>query len=370
MTARPAVRRAIAVLAAALACISLASCGGGSDDSDPEIPDGRFIGVAPEGEQNATDYTRMADGGVGVARIVLQWSSIETSKGAYDWAATDQAMADIASAGLEPLVTVFGTPDIYEKVLTDPPTTSEDTFDAWSDFLAAAAKRYGDGGDFWAFFVQAKPDVEPQPIREWEIWNEPNSSVFWSPKPDPVAYSELIKSSAKTLNKVDPQAQVMSGGMFATPQSDGAIVSYDFIDQLYAQDGVDDAIDVVGVHPYGPDLDSVTSQVEDTRKALDKAGSDTGLWVTEIGWGSDPTIKTDLSKDPEQQASLLSESFRSLYDSRDETGVEGVVWYTWHDSVDAKVGFCGWCASAGLVDADRDSKPSWLALTDLTGGTP
>ena len=66
----------------------------------------------------------------------------------------------------------------------------------------------------------------------------------------------------------------MSGSMFATPQSDGAIVSYDFIDQLYAQDGVDDAIDVVGVHPYGPDLDSVTSQVEDTRKALDKAGSD------------------------------------------------------------------------------------------------
>ena len=49
----------------------------------------------------------------------------------------------------------------------------------------------------------------------------------------------------------------MSGGMFATPQSDGAIVSYDFIDQLYAQDGVDDAIDVVGVHPYGPDVDSV-----------------------------------------------------------------------------------------------------------------
>ncbi len=132
------------------------------------------------------------------------------------------------------------------------------------------------------------PTSTPQPIREWEIWNEPNSSVFWSPKPDPVAYGELIKSSSKTLNKVDPKAQVMSGGMFATPQSDGAIVSYDFIDQLYAQDGVDDAIDVVGVHPYGPDLDSVTSQVEDTRKALDKAGSDTGLWVTEIGWGSDP----------------------------------------------------------------------------------
>ena len=93
------------------------------------------------------------------------------------------------------------------------------------------------------------PTSTPQPIREWEIWNEPNSSNFWSPKPDPAAYAELIKRSAKTLDKADPKAQVMSGGMFATPQSDGAIVSYDFIEQLYAQDGVDDAIDIVGVHP-------------------------------------------------------------------------------------------------------------------------
>ena len=160
MTARPAARGTIAVLAAALACMSLASCGGGSDDSDAEIPAGTFVGVAPEGDQNATDYARMADGGVGVVRIVFQWSSIETSKGTYDWAATDQVMADIASAGLEPLVTVFGTPGIYEKVPTDPPTTSEDTFDAWSDFLAAAAKRYGEGGVFWNYFAEANPDVD------------------------------------------------------------------------------------------------------------------------------------------------------------------------------------------------------------------
>ena len=370
MTTRAAVPRLIAVLAAALACMALASCGGGSDDSDSEIPAGTFVGVAPEGEQNATDYARMADGGVGVVRIVFQWSSIETKKGIYDWAATDQVMADIASAGLEPLVTVFGTPGIYEKAPTDPPTSSDDTLDAWSDFLAAAAERYGEGGDFWTDFAETSPDVTAQPIREWEIWNEPNSSNFWTPKPDPEAYAELIERSSKALDKADPQAQVMSGGMFATPQSDGAIVSYDFIDQLYAQDGIDDAIDVVGVHPYGPDVDSVTSQVDDTRKALDKAGSDTGLWVTEIGWGSDPDVKSDLSETPDQQASMLSDSFRSLYDSREETGVQGVVWYTWHDSVESTIGFCGWCASAGLVDADRDSKPSWIALTDLTGGTP
>ena len=162
----------------------------------------------------------------------------------------------------------------------------------------------------------------------------------------------------------------MSGGMFATPQSDGAIVSYDFLKQLFDQGGVDDAIDVVGIHPYGPDVDAVTGQVKDTRKTLDEAGSDAPMWITEIGWGSDPKSGNDLSKTPEEQANLLSGSFTDLYDNRDAWGVDGVVWYTWHDADASGVGSCGWCATAGLVDADRDSKPSWLAFTDLTGGTP
>ena len=94
------------------------------------------------------------------------------------------------------------------------------------------------------------------------------------------------------------------------------------------------------------------------------------MWATEIGWGSNPKSGNDLSKTPEEQAQLLGDTFGELSDSRDELGLDGVVWYTWHDSTENAVGACGWCASAGLVDADRDSKPAWIAFTDLTGGTP
>ncbi len=130
----------------------------------------------------------------------------------------------------------------------------------------------------------------------------------------------MIKRSAKVLDGVDPDAQVMSGGMFATPQSDGAIVSYDFLKDLYDQGGVDDAIDVVGVHPYGPDVDAVTSQVEDTRKALDDAGTDAPMWITEIGWGSDPKSGNDLSKTPAEQAQLLMDSFTDALRHREAWG--------------------------------------------------
>ena len=369
MLSRAAIARAaVAAAIAVCALVAFAGCGGGDDNADSgPYP---FYGVAPEGLQNATDYERMHDGGVGTIRAVLQWSAIESSKGEYDWTSSDQILTQLALAGLEPLVTVYGTPQAYASEAIDAPTNDEKTFDAWADFLKAAVARYGTDGDFWKNLSQANADITPQPIREWEIWNEPNSSTFWAPTPDPAAYADLLTRSAKIIHEGDPEARVMSAGMFATPQSDGAIVSYDFLKSMFDESGVADAVDVVGVHPYGPDAKSVIDQVKKTRQALDDAGSEAPMWATEIGWGSNPKSGNDLSKTPEDQADLLSTSFGELSDQQDELGLDGVVWYTWHDSTDNAVGACGWCASAGLVDADRDSKPAWIAFTDLTGGTP
>ncbi len=374
MTRRPSRWAALAAVATACICGSalLGGCGGDSDETDGQAPDyGAFYGIAPEGTQSPTDYARMSAGGLGTVRVVLQWSTVEaTEKGVYDWSSFDLLLSQLSIAGLEPVATVFGTPGLYSPEVTDAPTNDEETFDAWTDFIGAAAARYGPNGDFWPVFEEANPGETPQPIREWEVWNEPNSSTFWSPTPDPDAYAALVKRSARALDEADNEVQLMTGGMFATPQSDGAIVSYDFIEDLFGHSGIDEAVDLVGVHPYGPDIDAVTSQVEDTRKAIDDSGSDAGLWVTEIGWGSNNLGEVDLSTTPEGQADLLTESFQTLYDSREEWGVDGVIWYTWHDSTEGSVGDCGWCASAGLVDADRDSKPAWLAFTDLSGGTP
>jgi hypothetical protein len=342
-------------------------CGG---DDDTEVAADPFYGVAPEGLQNATDYERMRAGGIGTVRVVLQWAAIETGKGLYNWQSTDQILSQLAFAGLEPLVTVYGTPEIYAPEVSDAPNVDEKTFDAWADFLEAAADRYGSEGDFWTSFTAANPDVVPQPIREWEVWNEPNSSTFWTPTPDPQTYAELLLRSAKVLDEADPEAAIMTAGMFATPQSDGAIVSYDFLEELFAIDGVAGAVDIVGAHPYGPDSDAVVEQVEKTRSTLEDAGVDVPIWATEIGWGSNPKSGNDLAKTPEEQAELLSVTLGELSDRRDELDLDGVVWYTWHDSLEPAVGECGWCATAGLVDADRDTKPVWIAFTQLTGGTP
>ena len=358
-------RRRVALALALLAMLS--GCGGSGDE--PAGDAGEFFGVSPVGVPVTTDFARMAEGGVASYRMPLAWSAVEREKGTYDWSIPDATMIELARNGIEPVANVTGTPAGYAPEVTDPPTSSPEAFDAWAEFLHAAAARYAPGSVFWSSFEALNPDVEPQPLRVWEIWNEPNTSLFWTPEPDADAYVELLKRSARVIEEVDADAEIMVGGMFATPQSEGAIESFDFLDEIYSHEGMAEVIDLVGVHPYGPELEPVIDQLEGTREAIDRGGDDAEMWVTELGWGSDPEVPSDLAKSPEEQAALLSETLGAMYDERESLGLRGAIWFTWRDS-EEKVGECLWCQTAGLLDPDGDSKASWLAFTELTGGEP
>lgn len=363
-------RLAAASLLLALALSALAGCGGSEDEGGTPTT-GAFFGVAPIDPPNDSDLARMAAGGIGSYHVQFAWLNVEFEEGVYSWGAYDTLFGQLARAGIEPVPYVIGTPAVYAEVGSDAPTSTPEAFDAWAAFLEAAALRYGPGGEYWEeSFATTDPDVEPMPIRVWEIWNEPNSSVFWTPEPDPADYVDLVTRSSRVIKKVDPEAEIMSAGMFATPQSDGGIPSYDFLEAVLGSDSANDAIDIVGVHPYGPDAATAVDQVDRTREVVADSGDGQDLWVTEIGWSSNPVGGSDQAKTPDEQATLLTESLGDLYERREELGLRGVIWFTWHDLVEDSLGDCTWCASAGLVDADRDTKPAWEAFTELTGGTP
>ena len=241
----------------------------------------------PERHRLRPDGARAGSGSSGSC---FRGRRIEASKGTYDWAATDQVIADLASA--RPRAAGHGRsgrPASTPKVPTDPPTTSEDTLDAWSRL-----PRGGRRALRRRTAISGTTSPRPTPTSSRSRSATGRSGTSRTPRSSgrrsrtPAAYAELLKRSAKALHKADPEARIMIGGMFATPQSDGAIVSYDFIDQLYAQDGVADAIDIVGVHPYGPDVERVTDQLDGPARRSTRPASDASIWVTEIGWGSDP----------------------------------------------------------------------------------
>lgn len=354
--------RPLALLA--VAAIGLGACG--DDRSDP--PAG-FFGVAPQEPPTEADLTRMTEGGVQSYHLVLSWPQIERVEDNYDWSNTDALIERLADHGLQPIPYVFGTPSAYADSVIEPPTSSEQGLEAFDRFLAAAATRYGPGGDFWKAVAETNPELEPRPLEIWEIWNEVNGPSFWGPSPSPSDYASLLKVSARALARIDPNAQLMTAGMFATPGGEEAIESFEFLRKLFRDAEIAEIVDYVGVHPYGPDLESVRKQVERTRRVADRGGADeAGIWVTEIGWGSDPEQGSDLAQTPDRQAELLTDTYEMLLDNRGRWGIEGALWYTWRDPFSEGEGLCGWCRSAGLVDDDLDAKPAWINYAELAGG--
>lgn len=357
------------VVLALLVAVGLAGCGDEEPRRDSGVPHS-FFGIAPQDATGEVELARMAAGGVGSYHLLLSWPRVEFRPDRYDWTGYDQLLGQLATHDIDPIPYAFGTPAHYAESTTVPPTASEDALRGWETFLTMAAERYGPGGSFWERFEEENPDIEPKPLRIWEIWNEVNGPAFWNPDPSPSEYATLLKRSQRTIQKVNPRARIMVAGMFATPSNDAAITSFDFIRELYEKPRVAEAVDLVGVHPYGPSVEDVRDQIEATREIVDEAGDeDAALFVTEIGWGSDPDLPSQLTVSRPEQARLLRRAYKMMIRKREDWDLKGALWYTWRDPTNP-AGLCGWCASAGLLDDDLDPKPAWYEYAELAGGDP
>lgn len=309
----------------------------------------------------------MARGGVGSYHLLISWARVERTRASYDWSLYDGLMTALAAEGIDPVPYLFGTSPVFADDPTTPPVRDAATFNAWTDFVKAAVERYGPNGELWSLLSRTRPDIAPNPPQTWEIWNEMNGPAFWEPTPDVDEYARLLKRTARAITDVDADARIMTGGMFATPSSGESILSFEYLEELYAKRGIAKIVDVVGIHPYGPNIGAVELQMEEMREVIEAADPDAGMFVTEIGWGSDGEVEGQLSKDPERQAELLGEVYRTLIERRREWRLEGALWYTWRDPANAPPN-CSWCPSAGLFDRDLDPKPSWDAFTEVAGG--
>ncbi|TMK98642.1 MAG: hypothetical protein E6G41_17890, partial [Actinobacteria bacterium] len=74
-------------------------------------------------------------------------------------------------------------PDIPLSPPKDPST--------YGNFLRLAIARYGPFGTFWS----EHPEVAPIPIRDWQVWNEPNLSDYFSVQPFAKPYVRLLRAA-------------------------------------------------------------------------------------------------------------------------------------------------------------------------------
>lgn len=256
-------------------------------------------------------------GNVG-ARVTYYWSDIEPTQGNWQFAVYDGLVARAANAKI-PLLGILAY--AMKRVANAAASMSGSP---WALSFCPA----DDAGRF-ATFAGTVAARYPR-VLYWEIWNEPNTTYFWRPSPDPARYVELLKLSYAAIKAANPKAVVVLGGL--SPGGGNGQVNTmsaaSFLEAVY-QNGGKNYFDAVGFHAYNdgvsPDsyLQDYVNNVRDVMTQYEDGNKQ--IWVTEIGWYVG-TGANGLSEG--QQADYLTRAFTILHNL---DFVERVYWYNLKD---------------------------------------
>jgi polysaccharide biosynthesis protein PslG len=354
--------RAALVLGALLAVVALLpGCGGNGGDDDGEaggeakVNDPFYGVISAEPLPDGATLARLGRAGVGTLRVNLAWGSVQSGPDApYDWSHYDPVVENAARNGIRVLATVYSSPSWAESSPEVPPLGR--SLRGFEAFVRAAVERYGAQGSFWS----ERPDVPELPIADWQLWNEPNFAPFWKPAPDPAAYLELLRAFDSAVERNDPTARTITGGLFPTPA--GGPSAEEFLADVYREGGAE-LFDAVGVHPYAATPGEALSALGELRALMSRFG-DSGkpIWITEVGWASGGA-PSGLTVGAARQADYLTQIFDLAAADRDRLGIAGVVWYSLSDTPGPL-----WVGHCGMFRLDGSAKPSWEAFASVAGG--
>ena len=299
MPALRAVALAVAVLAA--------GCAAG--DGSPEVPDGPpgrplfgfndnsvRAGLASPAQQASL----AAGAGARVVRLTFDWRFAERRPGAYDFAVYDGIYRALRKRRIAPLWIVMFAPDWARDPDTGcaadcrfPPSRAGEA--RYGALAARIARRYPRSAGI-------------------EVWNEPNLTTFWQPRPDAHRYTRLLRTAHSAVKRVAPRMPVVNGGLSNNRVTEnGNVAMREFLAAMYDA-GAKRAMDAVSFHPYPVSRSEplLLPSVADVLDVLRENGDESRpLWITELGAtreGPDP----DLRYTPSEQAETLAEGFCRL----------------------------------------------------------
>jgi hypothetical protein len=369
------------------AALAVALLGLGVFASAAQAVPATFWGVVPQATPSAEQFQRLQRGGVDSIRFGIDWGAVQPSRGgAFDWAGTDGQIALAAKAGIEVLPFLNGAPAWAVPSVWVPGSNhtvkapghlpaSGAAATAWSSFVAAAVARYGPNGTFWA----QNPSIPKRPIRNWQIWNEENFKYFVA-KPNPAEYGKLVKISYAALKGADAGSKLILGGMFSRPKGGKSTkekpkrvyFASDFLRLMYEKTpGVKAKFNGVALHPYTSEYQLLPGEIEEFRDVLkENKDSAKGLWITELGWSSEPPpanpLENVFAKGVNGQAAQLKGAFSLLERNQVKWKLQRVFWF----SVDDQPDTCNFCDGSGLFASGFVPKKSWYAYVKFAGGTP
>jgi hypothetical protein len=288
------------------------------------VPQG-WLGVVADGPLTAPgfpagEWDLLATSGAEAVRTAFYWRELQPNGPAdADFSATDPVVLAAAQRGLSVLPVLQGTPGWAARNPGDLASPPRDPGD-FARFLTALVTRYGPGGSFWS----EHPELPVHPVRDWQIWNEPNLTRYWNTDPWAPSYVSLLKAAHAALKAADPGSRTILAGL---PNE-----SWLALREIYEQGG-HGAFDVVALHPYTGKPANVVKLVRFARREMRPRGdARMPVWVTELSWpaavGRTKTTAGFETTD-RGQAKRLAAGVALLAKERRRLLIGRVYWYTW-----------------------------------------
>jgi len=341
---RPFASACRALLCAPLIMVAMGGAGALAAPAAAAVPPG-FVGVdvdgpmvaSAEGINLAQQFDLMLRSGVESVRVAFSWQQAQPyaswsqvpagQTGQFvdaggiptSFVATDQIVQLAAQRGLRVLPTVIYAPswDARANAAGLPVPHSPGPYAA---YLTALVRRYGPRGSFWA----GHPGLHRQPIRLWQIWNEPNLDYYW-PQPFAHSYVDLLRAAHAAIKHADPDAQVVLGALTNT--------AWTYIGQIARVAGAGRLFDVVAVNAFTSTPRRVILFLTLVRRAMDNVGErGTPLLATEMSFpsalGKSPQ-NFDWNTTESGQARDVARLLPLLAAQRTRLSLIGFDYYTW-----------------------------------------
>ena len=211
-----------------------------------------------------------------------------------DFSGLDEVVALAQSYHLQVVADLLGIPTWMAHCATPTNAPSRCATDDLSDYASAIGQ------------IVSRADPV---IRDWEVWNEPDTAEFFDGTPQ--EYAHMLRTAHDAIKAVDPADDVLLGGI-------SGVAGTGWLAQVLATPGADaiHAFDIANLHERGY-LWQLAADLTSFRQFLAGQGFSGPLWITEHGYPSDSQYQYDpgYTGGEAAQAAYLAASVPTLIDA-------------------------------------------------------
>ncbi len=277
------------------------------EKEDIEVKD--FSGMCHVGsnESNSDDYSMMKKLGFNWTRIDFHWTGIQPSSNEWFWGYWDGFLDATEENNVNVLALLLYDNDNIEEVETDSTKyIHPDDVPLFLEYVNRTIRRYRDR------------------VAAWEIWNEPNILKFWGGPIEDFYY--LFEETIELIHNLEKEFDEDLTILCSATTSSFALYVPSEVEEFFKR-GLMTHIDIIPIHIYVYDADSVYQNIKQIHSLGEKYGFEGKYWITEIGNPTGGQYPHRVSQEKLADNVIKFHVISTVYN------IERIFWYHDRDSV-------------------------------------